>query len=188
MYAQDSIELLTKSGIDFPRHAEQGIDVFKFGELLISSGLVLIDDVKWISFHSGYDFGYLVKIMMCKPLPSEESEFRQFLNKFFPSLYDIKFLMKSCKGLKGGLQDIADELQIPRIGPQHQAGSDSMLTGHIFFAIKRQFFNGKIDDEKYLWAAHTLLLMRQLLTFSQGSSLGSQWLRYDQRHWRRCNI
>ena len=150
MYAQDSIELLTKSGLDFPRHAEQGIDVFKFGELLISSGLVLLDDVKWISFHSGYDFGYLVKIMMCKPLPVEEAEFRQFLNKFFPSLYDIKFLMKSCKGLKGGLQDIADELGIGRIGPQHQAGSDSMLTGHIFFSIKRQFFNGKIDDERYL--------------------------------------
>ena len=150
MYAQDSIELLTKSGIDFARHAEQGIDVFKFGELLISSGLVLIDDVKWISFHSGYDFGYLVKIMMCKPLSPEESEFRQYLNKFFPSLYDIKFLMKSCKGLKGGLQDIADELAIPRIGPQHQAGSDSMLTGLIFFAIKEKFFNGKIDDEKYL--------------------------------------
>ena len=51
MYAQDSIELLTKSGIDFKKHEEHGIDVEHFGELLISSGFVLLEDVKWISFH-----------------------------------------------------------------------------------------------------------------------------------------
>lgn len=51
MYAQDSIDLLTNSGIDFKKHEEYGIDVEHFGELLISSGFVLLDDVKWISFH-----------------------------------------------------------------------------------------------------------------------------------------
>jgi CCR4-NOT transcription complex subunit 7/8 len=51
MYAQDSIDLLSKSGIDFKRHEEHGIDVHEFGELMISSGMVLLDDVKWISFH-----------------------------------------------------------------------------------------------------------------------------------------
>lgn len=150
MYAQDSIELLTKSGIDFARHEEQGIEVNKFGELLITSGLVCDDDVKWISFHSGYDFGYLVKIMMCTELPAEESEFRTFLKTWFPALYDIKFLMRSCKGLKGGLQDIADEMSIARVGNQHQAGSDSQLTGRIFFAMKEQFFGNQIDDDKFM--------------------------------------
>ncbi len=52
MYAQNSIDLLQKSGIDFKRHQEEGIDVQAFGELLISSGLILSDDIKWISFHS----------------------------------------------------------------------------------------------------------------------------------------
>ncbi len=51
MYAQDSIELLAKSGIDFQQHEEHGIDVQEFGELLISSGMVLLDNVRWISFH-----------------------------------------------------------------------------------------------------------------------------------------
>jgi CCR4-NOT transcription complex subunit 7/8 len=51
MYAPESIELLTKSGINFKKHEEFGIDVDHFGELLISSGLVLLEDVKWISFH-----------------------------------------------------------------------------------------------------------------------------------------
>ncbi|KAK6330713.1 hypothetical protein TWF718_002914 [Orbilia javanica] len=149
MYAQDSIDLLTKSGIDFKRHEDHGIDVAQFGELLISSGLVLLDNVKWVSFHSGYDFGYLVKIMLCQALPAEENEFRKYLHTFFPALYDIKYLMKSVKTLKGGLQDIAEDMGIQRVGPQHQAGSDSLLTGHIFFAMKGKYFEGKIDEEKF---------------------------------------
>jgi CCR4-NOT transcription complex subunit 7/8 len=51
MYAPDAIELLAKSGINFQRHEEYGIEIHHFGELLISSGFVLLDDVKWISFH-----------------------------------------------------------------------------------------------------------------------------------------
>lgn len=151
MYAQESIDLLTKSGIDFVKHATQGIDVYAFGDLLISSGLVMLDEVKWISFHSGYDFGYLVKIMSCKPLPTEESEFRTLLGKYFPALYDIKFLMKSCRSLKGGLQDIAEDMGVARVGPQHQAGSDSLLTGNIFFEMRERFFEGRIDDSKFLY-------------------------------------
>ena len=163
MFAQESIDLLTKSGIDFKRHEDYGISVASFGELLISSGLVLLDNVKWISFHSGYDFGYLVKVMLCTLLPTEEAEFRRYLNTFFPALYDIKFMMKACKGLKGGLQEIADDLGIQRLGPQHQAGSDSLLTGHIFFAMRQRYFDGNIDDEKFLYILHTLNFRPSLL-------------------------
>lgn len=51
MYAPDSLELLQKSGIDFQRHEEFGILPNDFAELLITSGLVLSDVTKWISFH-----------------------------------------------------------------------------------------------------------------------------------------
>lgn len=51
MYAQDSIDLLNRAGIQFKRHEEEGIDVGDFAELLITSGLVLNEDVKWLSFH-----------------------------------------------------------------------------------------------------------------------------------------
>merc|ERR1712004_842458 len=56
---------------------------------------------------------------------------------------------KSCKNLKGGLQEVANELEVPRIGPQHQAGSDSLLTGQTFFKMKEMFFEDDIDDSKY---------------------------------------
>jgi CCR4-NOT transcription complex subunit 7/8 len=46
MYAQDSIELLTRAGIDFKKNEQFGIDVADFGELLMSSGIVLNDKIK----------------------------------------------------------------------------------------------------------------------------------------------
>jgi hypothetical protein len=45
LYAQDSIELLKQSGIDFQVLQDQGIDPVLFGELLMSSGIVLNDEV-----------------------------------------------------------------------------------------------------------------------------------------------
>uniref|UniRef100_A0A7N4NSU5 CCR4-NOT transcription complex subunit 8 n=1 Tax=Sarcophilus harrisii TaxID=9305 RepID=A0A7N4NSU5_SARHA len=49
----------------------------------------------------------------------------------------------------GGLQEVADQLDLQRIGRQHQAGSDSLLTGMAFFRMKELFFEDSIDDAKY---------------------------------------
>lgn len=149
MYAQDSIELLTNSGIQFKKHEEDGIDPLDFAELLMTSGIVLMDNIKWLSFHSGYDFGYLLKLLTDQPLPEEEVEFFELLRLYFPTIFDIKYLMKSCKNLKGGLQEVADQLELRRIGPQHQAGSDSLLTGMAFFKMRELFFEDNIDKSKY---------------------------------------
>jgi len=156
MYAQDSIDLLTKSGIDFKEHDAKGIDVSDFGAVLMTSGIVLNEDVRWISFHSGYDYGYLLKVLTCKALPKEESEFFDNLTTYFPKIYDIKYLMKSCENLKGGLQKVAEQLQIERIGPQHQAGSDSLLTAATFFKMRKQYFEDSIDDDKYMGVLYGL--------------------------------
>jgi CCR4-NOT transcription complex subunit 7/8 len=175
MYAQDSIELLTKSGIDFKKHEEAGIDVQVFGELLISSGLVLSEKIRWISFHSAYDFGYLLKVLMCTPLPEEEPDFFDILRIYFPCIYDIKYLMKSCKSLKGGLQDVAKDLAVERIGPQHQAGSDSMLTCFTFFKMREVYFDNKIDDSKYLGHLYGL----GTLSYNSNPSLYPHQLVYE---------
>lgn len=106
-------------------------------------------EIKWISFHSSYDFGYFLKLLTCAPLPSEETDFFDLLSIFFPNFYDIKYMMKACKSLKGGLQDIADDLGLVRIGTQHQAGSDSLLTCNAFFKIRHMFFEDHIDDSKF---------------------------------------
>ena len=69
MFAQDSIDLLTNSGIQFKRHEEEGIDVRDFAELLITSGIVLTDNVKWLSFHryeSQMNLIHVLLLNMCQ--------------------------------------------------------------------------------------------------------------------------
>lgn len=90
MYAQDSIDMLQNSGIQFKKHEDEGIDPLFFAELLMTSGIVLVDDIKWLSFHSGYDFGYLLKLLTDQNLPHEESEFFELLKIYFPTIYDVK--------------------------------------------------------------------------------------------------
>ncbi|CAB1325102.1 CCR4-NOT transcription complex subunit 7 isoform X3 [Oncorhynchus nerka] len=109
MYAQDSIELLTTSGIQFKKHEEEGIETLYLAELLMTSGVVLCEGVKWLSFHSGYDFGYLIKILSNSNLPEEEVDFFEILRLFFPIIYDVKYLMKSCKNLKMFFEDHIDD-------------------------------------------------------------------------------
>ena len=58
MYAQDSIDMLTQAGIRFKRHEEDGINPQHFAELIISSGLILCEEITWITF-GRYDTIYL---------------------------------------------------------------------------------------------------------------------------------
>ena len=59
-----------------------------------------------------YDFGYLLKVVTCEALPEDEALFYELLHLYFPCIYDIKYLMKSCKNLRGGLQEVADTLAV----------------------------------------------------------------------------
>jgi hypothetical protein len=76
------------------------------------SGLVLCDKVKWVSFHSGYDFGYLLKLLTCAPLPAEEGEFFKLLHTYFPAIFDVKNMMVSCDFVMGGLNRLAEDLSV----------------------------------------------------------------------------
>lgn len=169
MFNQTSIESLQQAGIDFNLLERDGIDPHEFASLLIPSGLVCFDNVRWISFHGGYDFGYLTKLLICRLLPNDEVEFDQIMKLYFPSTYDVKHLMKHAIKLhnsgmltpsdpgsaeilqkfehKSGLENIAETLKIKRVGSAHQAGSDSLITGRVFFALREKIFNGDISDD-----------------------------------------
>lgn len=150
MFAQDSIDLLVNSGISFPDHATRGIDPQLFGELLMVSGLVLDDRVKWITYHAGYDFAYLMKILTTKDLPTDEKSFFELMKIYFPTVYDIKYMTTLCDGHRfmGGLQRLADDLGCQRLGAEHQAGSDSLLTKDAFFALVKAKFQDKPKKTK----------------------------------------
>ncbi|CAL9754904.1 unnamed protein product, partial [Musa acuminata subsp. burmannicoides] len=141
----DSIDLLRKSDIDFKRNREHGVDANRFAELLMASGVVLNDSVRWVTFHCAYDFGYLLKILTCRRLPETREGFSELIRTFFPVMYDIKHLMRFSNSLHGGLNKVAEQLEVDRVGTCHQAGSDSLLTARAFRKLMEKHFDGSID-------------------------------------------
>lgn len=138
-YAQDSINLLKEAGIKFEDLAEHGIDHMVFGDYLMSSGLVINSEVRWITFHGCYDFAYLIKLLLNEPLPTASSEFTKYLQHLFPKIYDVKVLISDFQEMKNdSLSKLAMKLDLKRTGITHQAGSDALLTANVFFKIKAQ--------------------------------------------------
>jgi len=150
VYQVESVELLKNSGIDLEKHKKHGIRVEDFGYLLTISGLVANKAITWLTFHSCFDFGYLTKSVITRPLPKGQNEFFKLHKKLFPRSFDVKSLMKypgiAAAKLRGGLQDIANKLCVERVGMQHQAGSDAFLTVRIFMRLKENFFGGSWDS------------------------------------------
>lgn len=104
-------------------------------EYLITSGLCLNPNLHWITFHGGIDFGYLLRILLGHDLPNDEANFLESLNSYFQNFYDIKEIKRDNYLLQGGLSKIAKELDVDRIGTNHQAGSDSLVTSGCFFKL-----------------------------------------------------
>lgn len=51
----------------------------------------LNEEIKWIVFHGGFDFGYLVEMLHHSGLPEKSDEFMRILGLYFPTIMDLKF-------------------------------------------------------------------------------------------------
>ncbi|KAG8881075.1 hypothetical protein FRB97_000194 [Tulasnella sp. 331] len=150
MIAPESVDLLRVANLDFQRHRESGIIPDQFAELLITSGLVLNDEVTWVSYASQNDLGYLLKVLTAAPLPTAEVDFHDLLAIWLPRLYDIKYIVRSMRPIKAGLQELADEFGIARQGQAPQAGINSHVIAAVFFKVRNAFFGGEdIDETKF---------------------------------------
>ena len=134
-HSTDSISLLYNCGINFNKLKKEGISHRLFAEYLTISGMVLNENIVWISFNGFSDFAYLLKLLTGDVLPNNTNEFLELLKIYFPNAYDIKYLIKENELYKGGLNKIAKELNIERKGEVHQAGSDSLVTSEVFFKL-----------------------------------------------------
>jgi CCR4-NOT transcription complex subunit 7/8 len=134
---------LVDAGINFQRMEQDGIDVIDFAHLLLAHGLVMNENVVWISFHGGYDFADLLKILTGGPLPAVEAEFRRAFQLYFPYFYDIKHINFVAQQKICGLQEAVEGLNVGRLGRGHQAGSDSHLTLMTFFKLMERCFPAK---------------------------------------------
>lgn len=131
-YAPDSMDFLAQAGFDFTRHATEGLSMEAFGERLTASGLVLSDEVHWISFHGMYDFAYLLKLLTGDSMPVTLPAFDEALDTFFPKRLDIKRHLP-----KGSLSRLGEDYGIRRKGIAHQGGSDAFLTLEIFLQMEK---------------------------------------------------
>ncbi len=132
------------AGIDFTKFCNDGIDINYFSELFTTSGLVLNENIKWITFHGSYDLAYLMKALTNQNLPEDENIFNEDLYTYFCNFYDIRQLIKNISWLKGSLSRISSDLEVRRIGHTHQAGSDSLITSKVFFKLLTNY-NDHID-------------------------------------------
>lgn len=140
-FSNESIALLTNSGINFDILESHGIPVEVFSEYLITSGLIVNEDLHWVSFHGVYDFAYFLKYSTNLPLPESELHFFDTLKLYFPNYYDIRYLVRYNDEFRGSLSKLGQELNVSRIGTKHQAGSDSLITSEIFFKLKKEYLS-----------------------------------------------
>ncbi|XP_054793130.1 probable CCR4-associated factor 1 homolog 6 [Prosopis cineraria] len=123
--SRDMIEALRDNGMDLEKNQKDGVTYSEFAELLMSSGLVMRDEVSWITFQGSSHFGYLVKLLTGKKnLPETEQEFLEILKYCFPVSYDVKHLIRSSTNVNlqqhggGELEDVARFLEVKaRVGP-----------------------------------------------------------------------
>ncbi|GFQ07469.1 probable ccr4-associated factor 1 homolog 11 [Phtheirospermum japonicum] len=131
----DSISLLERQGIDFLKNKRIGIDSRHFAMLFGASGLgpsSFYGRVMWVTFHGHYDFGFLIKILV-----------KGF---FGPFVFDVKNMIRLF-GLHGGLDRVAESLSLERLaGKSHQAGSDSLLTMHVFLSLRKRCLKDNTMD------------------------------------------
>ncbi|KAK6875301.1 Poly(A) ribonuclease POP2 [Candida tropicalis] len=148
MYNEEHLSLLSQSSqINFQLHSTQGIPHFDFSELMIESGLILDDNINWISFHAGYDLGFFVSLLSNRDLPVDEPDFYWWCGKYFPNYYDLKYIgnqiLNKNSGLTNGtntpddksnsnnkpsIEYLAEELHLLPISPairQHFTNSSS---------------------------------------------------------------
>lgn len=93
MFNEEHLSMLTQtSQINFASHMTQGVPHFAFAELMMESGLLLDPSINWLSYHSGYDLGFLVSLLTNDILPGEEREFFWWCSKYFPNFFDLKHI------------------------------------------------------------------------------------------------
>ncbi|KAL1820976.1 hypothetical protein DCAR_0417347 [Daucus carota subsp. sativus] len=128
-----SIELLKRHGINFLWNKMYGVRSQDFARLFRGC---FGPRCTWVTFHGGYDFGYLVKALTNSDLPGDLGTFKGLLCRFFGnSMYDVKAIMERFR-LRGGLEALATEFKLARVaGTPHQAGSDSLLTMQLFIRM-----------------------------------------------------
>ncbi|KAK7258690.1 hypothetical protein RIF29_24272 [Crotalaria pallida] len=149
----EAIRMLQRQGINFSKNRVEGISSKDFRNLFFNSGLIFNRMmVQWITFHGCYDFGYLMKILLARELPQDIASFGSAMSNLLgEDMYDMKHLMDFCcdGGFNGGLERLGKTLNVERVaGKTHEAGSDSLLTLHVYFKFRNDYLAENFEEEE----------------------------------------
>jgi len=155
-FSNSSIELLQKSGINFAKISEEGIDYNLFSDFLKKSGLISNKKITWVTFHGTYDLAYLLKMIKNENLPNDEKTFLENIDFYFPNFFDVKFLLRNSCYSNYGLKKLSKILNVGNLnnGISHQAGYDSLITIEVFFSLLQRNFikeNFLKENKNILW-------------------------------------
>lgn len=81
------------------------------------------------------DFAYVLKQLIGESLPTKEDDFLDKLDRYFVNYFDCKELKRDLD-ISGGLGRVAMELCVDWVGKMHQAGSDAIVTGGVYFKLR----------------------------------------------------
>lgn len=132
LHSAKSVAFLRAAGIDFPRHAAEGIEADELGQRLASSELVGWHSRApwWVTFSGSYDFGYLMRMLTAEKLPQNFGGFDVTLSSFCPRRHELRDELPH-----GSLDSLARKHGLQRRGFAHTAGSDALLTLELFLAV-----------------------------------------------------
>ncbi len=86
---------------------------FKKQTIFYNKGIVLNENLKWLSFHGGFDFGYMLKLLTNTKIPTFFEEFNEILKIYFPNLYDLKFQIQDFDSFRyDGLSRLAQGMKV----------------------------------------------------------------------------
>lgn len=131
MYNEDHMKLLTQSSaLNLSFHLTQGIKHVNFAELMIESGLLLDDSIKWIFYNAGYDLTFCIRLFINSIFPDDDKMFYEWCSLYFPNIYDLKYILtlinktsedlyenSKNKNNKKTIESLAEDLNLFPISP-----------------------------------------------------------------------
>lgn len=125
------MNFLAAAGLDFSRHAEEGIEPGTIGRRLRASTLGGgASKHRWVTFQGAYDFGYMLRLLTGRRLPANLSYFEELQISYFPTRYELRDELP-----RGSLDSLLREFGVERHGTPHSAGSDALATLELYFQV-----------------------------------------------------
>ena len=125
LHTDASVEFLMAAGIDFERHAKEGIDGRLLGAAFQESKLL---SSSWVTFQGLYDLAYLVKLLLPGPLPDTSHDFQSLVRQSCASHHELRDFLP-----QGSLASLMERHGVMRKGRAHAAGSDALGTLELFY-------------------------------------------------------